>query len=63
VKLLIGNGAMVEVRNVGPVVMTLRSRPGGPPVKLHGAEVLEDDAARARLRDLLATGWYDSEKR
>jgi hypothetical protein len=60
-KLLIGNGSMLEVRDVGPVRMRLSRRPGGPPIKFHGRELMEEDTARELLRGILATGEYDNE--
>jgi hypothetical protein len=49
-KLLHCNGRELEVRDVGPVVFRLTA--GGAPIKLHGWQILDDDAARALLREL-----------
>jgi hypothetical protein len=62
VKLVRGNGREVTVRDVGPVLMTIRSRPDGPPIKVNGWQVLEDDDARHLVRHLLQSGHYDNVK-
>lgn len=56
-KLIYGNGKVMEVRDIGPVVFRLRA--GEVPIKVNGYQLLEDDPARDLLRDLLATGWYE----
>lgn len=61
-KLLRSDGAEMIVRDVGPVLMTVRRRSGGPPIKLNGTFVLEDAAARETLKEIMVTGWYDWEK-
>lgn len=50
-KLLYCDGSVLEVRDVGPVVFRLRA--GRAPIKRHGYEILEDEAARAVVRELL----------
>lgn len=47
-KLLVGNGKVLEVRDVGPIIMTVRAR--AVPIKFNRVEVLEDGAAREELR-------------
>lgn len=61
-KLVRGNGKEVTVRDIGPVLMTIRSRSGGPPIKHNKWQILEDDAARDLVRELLQTGLYDNLK-
>jgi hypothetical protein len=61
-KLLIGDGrrlAAWDVTGDRPVVL-LRARPGGPPIKFNDARLVDDEEARAILRAILATGWYDN---
>ena len=59
-KLIHSNGKLLEVRDVGPVVFRLRA--GEIPIKVNGHHLMEDDAARDLLRELLATGWYEGER-
>ena len=56
-KLIHSNGKLLEVRDAGPVVFRLHA--GEVPIKVNGYYIMEDDAARNLLRDLLATGWYE----
>jgi len=56
-KLVYSNGTILEARDVGPVVFRLRAGP--IPIKVNGYQILEDDAARALLRDLLALGVHE----
>lgn len=58
-KLLRCNGTYLEVRNAGPALLRLEAREGGPPIKLNGWWLLEDDAARDAVREVMATGLYD----
>lgn len=58
-KLFIGNGRTLDVRDVGPVMIQLSARKNGPPIKLNGHHLMSDDEARDVLRDLLSTGLYD----
>lgn len=58
-KLIASNGEELTVRDAGPVLMTVRRRPGGPPIKLNETRVVDDVAARATIRELLDTGLYD----
>lgn len=58
-KLIHGNGTMLEVRDVGEVLIRLRQREGGAPIKVHGYRLLDDDAARALVREQLDTRLYD----
>jgi hypothetical protein len=51
---------MLEVRDVGPIVFSLRA--GEVPIKVNGFEILEDDQARKLLRELIATGLYERVK-
>lgn len=59
VKLLIGNGRVLDVRDVGDTIMQIKARTGGPPIKVNGRLVMSDDDARALLKELLSSGWYD----
>ncbi len=59
-KLIYSNGALLEVRDLGPVVFRLRA--GRVPLKYNGYRILEDEAARDLLRELLATGLYEGGK-
>ena len=61
-KLFVGTGKLLEVRDAGPVLIALRASSGGPPIKEHGLRLLEDDAARERVRELLASGMYERDK-
>lgn len=58
-KLLVGNGRELIVRDVGPIVMTLRVRPGGVPIKFNGFVIVDDAVARARVRGFLDLDLYD----
>jgi hypothetical protein len=59
VKLLYGNGRVLEIRSVGPVLVRLRARAGGPPIKHNGYEILDDAEAWERMRQVHETGLYD----
>lgn len=61
-KLLVGDGRTLVVYDLGPIVMRVTTRPGGPPIKLNGRFVLDDDAARATIRAILSVGAYDNER-
>ncbi len=61
-KLLYGNGKVLEARDVGPVLVRFRARAGGPPIKYNGWEILDDDAARTRLEEVRATGLYERDR-
>ena len=54
-KLLRGNGKELIVREVGDNIL-VRYVAGSVPIKLNGIEILEDDAARDRVRELLSVG-------
>lgn len=56
-KLVYSNGRVLEVRDAGPVLMRLRA--GTCPIRFNGYHLLEDEAAREQLRDLLASGLYE----
>ena len=56
-KLIHSTGAVLEVRDLGPVVFRLRA--GRVPIKVNGYRVLEDAAARDLLRELLDSGLYE----
>lgn len=58
-KLLTGNGKLLEVRDVGPVIFRLVARRGGAPIKFNDSRVIDDGAAREILRELVDTGAYD----
>ena len=62
VKLVRGNGKELEVFDVTGPVYRIAAREGGPPVKYHGWRLLDEDAARALLQELRATGAYDTGK-
>ncbi|HXJ66758.1 MAG TPA: hypothetical protein VNN79_23620 [Actinomycetota bacterium] len=61
-KLLYGNGRVLEARDVGPVLVRFRARAGGPPIKHNGYEILEDAEARDRLEAVRETGLYERDK-
>jgi hypothetical protein len=61
-KLVTSNGKLLEVRDAGAVVYRVRQRDGGPPIKVNGKFLMDDDAARGVLRELLETRMYDGEK-
>ena len=61
-KLLYGNGKILEARDVSPVLVRFRARAGGPPIKHNGYEILDDDAARARLEAVRETGLYERDR-
>ena len=56
VKLLSGDGKVFEVRDVGPVLFRLTA--GAVPIKFNDRIVVEDDVAREKVRELLASGLY-----
>ncbi len=58
-KLLYGNGKVLEAREAGPVIVRFRARKDGPPIKFHGWALLTEDEARARLEEVRATGLYE----
>lgn len=58
-KLVECNGVELTVRDLGPVIMTLRMRKNGMPIKINGKFAMPDDAARNLIREQLATGLYD----
>ena len=58
-KLLYGNGNVLEARDVGPVLVRFRARAGGPPIKFNGWALMEDNAARAKLEEVRDIGLYD----
>ena len=60
-KLLRGNGKVLEVRDAGPVIVRFRARADGPPIKLNGWFLMTEDDARARLEEVRATGLYKRE--
>lgn len=59
-KLVVGNGRILEVRDVGPVVYRLRA--GDVPIKFHGFRLMEDDDARDAVRAARDTGLYREER-
>lgn len=58
-KLVVCDGRELTIRDAGPVLMRFVARTGGPPIKRHGASLVEDDEARSIARDLISAGWYD----
>lgn len=58
-KLVVCDGRSLTVRDVGPVLLELRARSGGPPLKLYVRSVVEDAEARALVRAQLDLGLYD----
>ena len=60
-KLVRGTGALLEVRDVGPVLIRLRA--GAVPIKVNGYRIVSDEEARDQLRVLLATGLYRRDPR
>ena len=61
-KLLVSNGKTLDVRDVGPCLIQVRARSGGPPIKLHGFHLMSDDEARDKLREVMGSGHYDWER-
>lgn len=61
-KLVRSDGRALTVMDVGPVLMTVSSIKGGPPIKHNGWKILEDDEARELVRELLRSGCYQSSK-
>ncbi len=61
-KLLYGNGKILEARDIGPVLVRFRARAGGPPIKYNKWEILDDAAAREHLEETRALGLYDRDK-
>lgn len=61
-KLLVGNGQILEARDVGQVLVRFRARADGPPIKFNGFEVMTDEAARARLEEVRDSGFYERDK-
>lgn len=61
-KLVKCNGKLLEVRDCGPIIFRLAALPGGPPIKVNGYHIMEEDAARDLLRDLLSLGEYEGGK-
>jgi hypothetical protein len=61
--LLFCDGDVLEARNVGPVKVRLKRRSGGIPLKPSGGyQLLDDDVASAKLRELVHSGFYDGGK-
>jgi hypothetical protein len=61
-KLVVSNGRVLEVRDAGAVVYRVRQRAGGPPIKVNGKFLMDDEEARGVLRELLEAKCYDTEK-
>ena len=59
-KLVSSNGKILEVRDAGPVIFRLTA--GVVPIKFNGKHLMEDDAARDLLRDLLALEEHEGGK-
>ena len=59
-KLVHCDGRTLTVRDAGPVVFRMVARDA--PIKVNGWRLLEDDDARALLRELLALKMYDVRK-
>lgn len=55
------DGKIYEVYDVQAPIVRLLRRPGGIPIKAHGSRLLEDNEARAELRELLDSELYDRE--
>ena len=58
-KLITSNGEELSVRDVGPVILCLKRKAGGLPIKLNGTFLLEDDEARNVIRKQLDLKLYD----
>jgi hypothetical protein len=57
VKILIGDGRRLTAYDARPMYV-VTTRPGGPPIKFNGTEVLEDEEARDTLRRIVETRLY-----
>ena len=55
-KYLYSNGRTLEVRDIGPVLVSLTA--GTTPLPIHPASIIEDAAARDLVRCLLDTRAY-----
>lgn len=62
-KLVSSNGKELTVRDLGPERMKLVPSPGAPPIKVNGDFIMDDEAAREKVRAIVATGFYEYEKR
>jgi hypothetical protein len=56
-KLVVCDGRIYRVRDVGPVLVELSAN--GAPIKAHGWRLLEDNEAREELRRLLSLNLYE----
>lgn len=61
-KLVRCNGHQLTVYDLGEPLMVICTRPDGPPIKHNGTAILEDEAARDILKDLLRSGHYEKVK-
>lgn len=61
-KLLYGNGKVLEARDVGPVLVRFLARVGGPPIKFNGYILCTNEEARDKLKDIIRTNLYDREE-
>lgn len=59
-KLLVCDGRNLTVYDLGPIVMRVVAR--DYPIKLHGHRVLSDNDARATVKAILATGFYEKKE-
>lgn len=59
-KLIRCDGRELTVRDAGPILMVVRA--AAMPLKHNGWRLMEDDAARDLLRELLASGLYEHQR-
>lgn len=52
-KLLRGDGRRLEVYDLGAKIMTIEEGPLRVPIPFHGWAILDDEAARERLRSIV----------
>lgn len=56
-KLIRSNGKVLEVYDIGPLLMTVTKI--NVPMKENGWQMIEDDVARHKMRDIIDSNLYD----
>lgn len=56
-KLLRSNGRVLEVYDIGPILMRISTI--NLPLKENGLHILDDDQAREKVRELIDSNLYD----